>query len=152
MLLFRLQDITVAVAPTAFQTTHVCLLPAQPTDQVINIPIPISIQILITISILIQWARAKLQDREPKEVWGWSGNRARSGEQLVSDPNHIRASLKKRAHPDYRDERTDIVLSCARGTLKNQKRFEAALPYLATMWQPRFKSAHPQLTNDHSPF
>ena len=152
MLLFRLlQDITVA---PEFPTTHVCLLlPAQPTDQqVINIPIPISIQILITISILIQWARAKLQDREPKEVWGWSGNRARSGEQLVSDSNHIRASLKKRAHPDYRDQRTDIVLSCARGTLKNQKRFEAALPYLATMWQPRFKSAHPQLTNDHSPF
>ena len=60
----RLQDITVA---PEFPTTHVCLLPPQATDQVINIPIPISIQILITISILIQWARAKLQDREPKE-------------------------------------------------------------------------------------
>ena len=80
MLLFRLlQDITVA---PEFPTTHVCLLPlpAQPTDQVINIPIPISIQILITISILIQWARAKLQDREPKEL---AGKRARSGEQLA---------------------------------------------------------------------
>ena len=71
MLLFRLlQDITVA---PEFPTTHVCLLPPQATDQVINIPIPISIQILITISILIQWARAKLQDREPKELSGKGG-------------------------------------------------------------------------------
>ena len=60
----RLQDITVA---PEFPTTHVCLLPPQATDQVINIPIPISIQILITISILIQWARAKLLDWEPED-------------------------------------------------------------------------------------
>ena len=66
MLLFRLlQDITVA---PEFPTTHVCLLlPAQPTDLITKIPIPNSIQILITIPILIQWARAKLQDWEPED-------------------------------------------------------------------------------------
>ena len=86
----RLQHITVA---PEFPTTHVCLLPAQPTDQVINIPIPNSIQILITISILIQWARAKLQDGEPKEELAREEVRGAIGS-WVSDPHHIRASLR----------------------------------------------------------
>ena len=91
MLLFRLlQDITVA---PEFPTTHVCLLPPQATDQVINIPIPNSIQILITISILIQWARAKLQDGEPKEELAREEVRGAIGS-WVSDPHHIRASLR----------------------------------------------------------